>query len=128
MRLGIHLPQAGDQAQPEDHPDAWLVTATIITTSAPDELGQIHDRMPMVIRPESWADWLDPANTEPGDLQALLAPAMAGGLATYPVSTAVNSVRNNGPELIEPLPADRTALGPPPSSTGPPRSAGRAGD
>jgi len=118
-----------DRQFPDGDPDAWLWTATIITTSAPDELGQIHDRMPMVIRPESWADWLDPANTEPGDLQALLAPAMAGGLATYPVSTAVNSVRNNGPELIEPLPADRTApLGPPPSSTGPPRSAGRAGD
>ena len=44
----------------EDDPDAWLWTATIITTSAPDELGMIHDRMPMVIDPASWADWLDP--------------------------------------------------------------------
>lgn len=118
-----------DRQFPDGDPDAWLWTATIITTSAPDELGQIHDRMPMVIRPESWSDWLDPANTEPGDLQALLAPAMAGGLATYPVSTAVNSVRNNGPELIEPLPADRTApLGPLPSGTGPPPATGRAGE
>jgi putative SOS response-associated peptidase YedK len=133
-----------DRQFPDGDPDAWLWTATIITTSAPDELGQIHDRMPMVIQPESWSDWLDPANTEPGDVQALLAPAMTGGLATYPVATTVNSVRNNGPELIEPLPADRTApLGPPgpagasparagaacaPSaSTGPPPRLGRAG-
>ncbi|HEU5416321.1 MAG TPA: SOS response-associated peptidase [Streptosporangiaceae bacterium] len=118
-----------DRQFPDGDPDAWLWTATIITTSAPDELGQIHDRMPMVIRPESWSDWLDPANTEPGDLQALLAPAMAGGLATYPVSTAVNSVRNNGPELIERLPADRTApLRPLPSGTGPPPATGPAGE
>ena len=55
----------------------------------------------MVIEPDSWADWLDPANNDAADLSALLAPAMASGLATYPVSTEVNSVRNNGPQLIE---------------------------
>jgi putative SOS response-associated peptidase YedK len=94
-----------DKAVPDGDPDAWLWTATIITTSAPDELGQIHDRMPMVIAPQSWADWLDPANSDADDLRALLAPAAARGLATYPVSTEVNSVRNNGPELMQPVPA-----------------------
>ena len=92
-----------DRAVPDGDPDAWLWTATIITTSAPDELGQIHDRMPMVIAPESWADWLDPGNRDTSDLRALLAPAAARGLATYPVSTEVNSVRNNGPELMQPV-------------------------
>ena len=52
--------------------DAWLWTTTIITTSAPDELGMIHDRMPMIIDSGSWADWLDPANTDVADLRALL--------------------------------------------------------
>jgi putative SOS response-associated peptidase YedK len=98
-----------DRAVPDGDPDAWLWTATIITTSAPDELGKIHDRMPMVIAPQSWADWLDPANSDVSDVQALLAPAVARGLASYPVSTAVNSVRNNGPDLIEPVPADQVA-------------------
>ena len=88
---------------PDDHPAAWLWTSTIITTSAPDELGRIHDRMPMVIRPEFWADWLDPGNDDTGDLLGLLAPAGSGGLISRPVSTAVNSVRNNGPRLIEPV-------------------------
>jgi putative SOS response-associated peptidase YedK len=94
-----------DKAVPDGDPDAWLWTATIITTSAPDELGQIHDRMPMVIAPESWADWLDPGNSDTSDLRALLAPAAARGLATYPVSAEVNSVRNNGPELVQPVTA-----------------------
>jgi putative SOS response-associated peptidase YedK len=92
-----------DAALPEDHERAWLWTATIITTSAPDELGKIHDRMPMVIEPDRWPDWLDPANNDPADLRALLAPAAVSGLISYPVSTAVNAVRNNGPQLIERL-------------------------
>src|ERR1700722_5876019 len=51
-----------DRQFPDGDPDAWLWTATIITTTAADEVGQIHDRMPMTIAPGSWADWLDPAN------------------------------------------------------------------
>jgi putative SOS response-associated peptidase YedK len=98
-----------DRSVPDEDPYAWLWSATIITTTAPDELGEIHDRMPMVIPPDSWADWLDPANTDVADLRALLAPAMASGLATYPVSTEVNSVRNNGPQLIEQIEIDRVA-------------------
>ena len=90
-----------DSSLPDDHERAWLWTATIITTSAPDELGRIHERMPMVIQPDRWQDWLDPAANDPADLIALLAPAASIGLTSYPVSTAVNSVRNNSPELIE---------------------------
>jgi putative SOS response-associated peptidase YedK len=89
-----------DRAIAGDDPAAWLWTAAIITTTAPDELGEIHDRMPMVIDPASWADWLDPANTDAADVRALLAPAATTGLISYPVSLAVNSVRNNGPELV----------------------------
>jgi putative SOS response-associated peptidase YedK len=98
-----------DRAAARDDPDAWLWTTAIITTSAPDELGEIHDRMPMVIDRASWTDWLDPANTDASDVRALLAPAAAGGLTSYPVSLAVNSVRNNGPGLVEP--ADPVASG-----------------
>ena len=92
-----------DRDRPDDDEDAWLWTATIITTRAADEVGQIHDRMPMVIEPDRWADWLDPALTSTGDLHDLLAPAVSAHLASYPVSTEVNAVRHNGPQLIEPL-------------------------
>jgi putative SOS response-associated peptidase YedK len=91
---------------PDDHEDAWYWSGSIITTQATDEIGRIHDRTPMVIAPDDWADWLDPANNEKGQVTTLMRPAMlsgAGGLASHPVSTAVNSVRNNGPSLIEPL-------------------------
>ena len=90
-----------DRSLPEGDPAAWLWTAAVITTTAPDELGEIHDRMPMVIDRASWGDWLDPANTDAADVRALLAPAAAYGLMSYPVSLAVNSVRNNGPELVK---------------------------
>ena len=92
-----------DDALPPDHERAWLWTAAIITTQATNDVGQIHDRMPMVITREHWADWLDPDNTDPSQFQAAMLPAMAGGLTSYPVSMAVNTVRNNGPELIKPL-------------------------
>jgi putative SOS response-associated peptidase YedK len=102
-----------DEALPDDHERAWLWTAAIITTNATDDVGQIHDRMPMVIAPQAWADWLDPGTSDPGQLQATMVPAMAGGLTSYPVSMAVNSVRNNGPELIKPLPASADEERPP---------------
>jgi putative SOS response-associated peptidase YedK len=92
-----------DPAVAGQDPASWLWTATIITTSAPDEIGVIHDRMPMIIDPERWSDWLDPAVSDVADVRALLVPAAVSGLRTYPVSTQVNSVRNNGPQLIEPL-------------------------
>jgi putative SOS response-associated peptidase YedK len=63
-----------------------------------------------VIEAGSWADWLDPANGDAEALLALLAPAAADGLASYPVSRVVNSVRNNGPELIEPVDLTRPEL------------------
>ena len=96
-----------DETRPADDDGAWLWTAAIITTQATDDVGQIHDRMPMVITPDHWADWLDPDQSEPGQLTATMQPAMAGGLTSHPVSMAVNSVRNNGPDLIVPLSADQ---------------------
>ena len=84
-------------------PSAWLTSVTIITTRATDRLGHIHDRMPMVIPPESWATWLDPSLEDPQQARDLLTVTAADALEAYAVSTAVNTVANNAPELIEPL-------------------------
>ena len=96
-----------DGSVPPEDPAAWLWTASIITTDAPDEIGKIHDRTPLMIARDSWDDWLDPANKDKELLMAMMLPATSsstGGLTSRAVSTAVNSVRNNGPDLIEPLP------------------------
>ncbi len=82
--------------------DDWLVTTCVLTTDAPDELGRIHDRMPLLVPHENWAAWLDPEHKPTGDL---VVPAMSMGLEAYPVSTEVNNVRNNGRQLTDPLPA-----------------------
>lgn len=95
-----------DPDRADDDSDAWLWSATIITTEASDEVGRIHDRMPMVVPRDNWAVWLDPHRTDVTELRGLLVPAMSGRLTAYPVSTAVNNVRNNGPELVEAMPAE----------------------
>ena len=95
-----------DKSVPDDHPQAWLWTTVIITTQAEDEVGRLHDRMPMVVNPARWGEWLDPANNDAPHVHSLLTPAAASGLASYPVGTDVNYVRNNGPGLITPLNSD----------------------
>ncbi|MEV0585822.1 SOS response-associated peptidase [Nonomuraea sp. NPDC050310] len=95
-----------DPSRDDDDPLKWLVTCTVITTTGEDEAGRIHDRMPMMIEPAKWAEWLDPKLTDPKTVSGLLVPADAGRLAVYPVSTDVNNVRNNSPELVKPLPPE----------------------
>jgi putative SOS response-associated peptidase YedK len=85
-------------------PDAEPVrTFTIITTTANATLAPIHDRMPAILLPSAWEAWLAPTPAEPGELLALLAPAPDDILERFPVSRRVNSVRNEGPELVVPL-------------------------
>jgi putative SOS response-associated peptidase YedK len=82
----------------------WIWSCTVITTAATDDVGRIHDRMPMIVQPDRWEAWLDPGLTEAEEVRSLLVPEMAGTMEAYPVSKAVNNVRNNGAELIQPLP------------------------
>jgi putative SOS response-associated peptidase YedK len=95
-----------DPTRDEDDPQRFAWTCTVITTSAEDSVGHIHDRMPLMVPRERWSAWLDPTSSSVDDLVRLLVPAAPGRLEAFPVSTQVNSVRNNGPELVEPLPAE----------------------
>lgn len=93
------------KADPEDR-TAWLWTCTVLTTTAEDDVGRIHDRMPLMVPPERWAEWLDPEANDPAAATEMLVPAAPGALDAWPVQKLVNKVSNNGPELIEPIPAD----------------------
>jgi putative SOS response-associated peptidase YedK len=83
----------------------WVPSCSVVTTRASDQLSPIHNRMPVILRGETWRTWLDPDIREPGELLSLLEPA-EDALDIVPVSPLVNCVRNNGPELIEPLDPD----------------------
>ena len=61
----------------------------------------IHDRMPVILKEEDFATWLDPENEDAKDLLAMLKPADPAPLAMHEVSRQVNSQRNDGPELLE---------------------------
>ena len=76
--------------------------------AATDAAGHIHDRMPMVVPRDAVDAWLDPTLTDPEQALALLGVTDAAALAAYPVSTLVNSVQNNEPALLDPLPDDDT--------------------
>jgi len=84
-------------------PELRLHSCTIITVPANSLLEPLHDRMPAILEPEELDLWLDPALQNPYQLATLLKPYPADLLEIYPVSTLVNSPRNNTPQVIEPL-------------------------
>ena len=78
-----------------------LRTYTIITTAANEDIAGLHDRMPLLLAESAWATWL---GEDTGAAAALMVPAPANTLRMWPVSRAVNRVRNNGAELVAPIP------------------------
>ncbi|WP_415853501.1 SOS response-associated peptidase [Sinomonas sp. G460-2] len=110
----LHAPESGllafaalfenwpDPSLPPDHPERWLRTCTIITGPASDTLGYIHDRTPLIVPQDFWADWLDPETKSEADVRSLIDAIPEPHLVPRVVGSLVNSVQNNGPELIEP--------------------------
>lgn len=86
--------------------DTWhddkitIQSCSIITQQATGSLATIHDRMPVVIQPAAYSHWLDPSLDNTDELTALLSEDNAIPFTFWPVSTAVNSPRNDGPDLI----------------------------
>lgn len=92
-----------DADQGSGNGEAPLRSCTIITTAANDTIAKLHDRMPVILPATAWATWLAPDNDDLETLGKLLVPAPSELITTYPVSTLVNSVRNKGAELLEPV-------------------------
>lgn len=83
-----------------------METAAIVTTRANRTLSPIHERMPVVVAPEAFDFWLDCANVDALTATALIAPALEDVLEAREVSSAVNRVANDAPELIAPVPVE----------------------
>ena len=92
-----------DPSLAEDEPGAWLTTYSIITTAAEPGLDRIHDRQPLVLERSDWDDWLSPTVNDLARVKLHLDFSGRGRFDAYPVSAAVNSSRNNGAQLLEPL-------------------------
>lgn len=85
-------PQSGD----------WIRTCSILTTSSVGPIAQIHDRMPVVLPSAVWDPWLDRELTDPEHALGLISSFDPELIMEHPVSSKVNSVRNNGPDLRDP--------------------------
>jgi len=77
-------------------------TAAIMTTSPNELLASVHDRMPVILDRDALEVWLDP-ESDLGHVRSLLCPAPPANLRMWPVSTAVNRVASDGPELLAPI-------------------------
>lgn len=90
---------------------ARLFTCSIVTTTANELVAQLHSRMPVVLDESDWDGWLD-EGAQPARLRGMLHPTPESVLEIYPVGLAVNNVRNNGPDLLDPLVEPSSALAP----------------
>jgi putative SOS response-associated peptidase YedK len=92
-----------DPTLSDDDPNRWLWTCTIITQQATDLLGLIHDRNPVIVPTELHQQWLDCSSEDPDTARRILDQIPEARLEPDVVSSAVGNVRNNGPELIQPI-------------------------
>jgi putative SOS response-associated peptidase YedK len=91
-------------------PDLWetwrskggerLRSFTIATTTPNELCAELHNRMPVVLKPDLWPMWLGEDTADPAQLKALLVPYPSEDMIAWPLSTRTGSVRNNDPSLI----------------------------
>ncbi|TQL01291.1 SOS response-associated peptidase [Cellulomonas sp. SLBN-39] len=90
-----------DPSKDDDDPARWLVSATVVTRASTGPLAAIHDRRPVLLPHDVHDAWLDPATGADAARAILDVPPPA--LVATPVSTRVNAVANDGPELLDPV-------------------------
>ncbi len=77
-------------------------SCTLLTTEPNRLLRPIHNRMPVILAPEDYPQWLDPAIQKPEQLAPLLRSYPSEPMAAHPVSTVVNDPTNDGPQCVRP--------------------------
>lgn len=80
-----------------------IISCTIITTKANDLTKKVHDRMPVILTSDNYDNWLDPKINDKEYLKSLLLPYPSDHMEAYPVSSLVNSPKNDIPEVLEPM-------------------------
>jgi putative SOS response-associated peptidase YedK len=82
----------------KDSNGKWVKTCSILTTTPNAVTSAIHDRMPVILEPESYDLWLDPGMTDVQVVSKRLKPYDAKAMGCYPVSTRINHVANDDEE------------------------------
>lgn len=80
-----------------------IESCTILTTSSNSLVAEIHDRMPVILKPDNYDLWLDPGFRDTASLSGILKPFDPTRMRRYPVSTRVNQVQNDDAECAKPL-------------------------
>jgi putative SOS response-associated peptidase YedK len=83
--------------------DRIHTSVTILTTAASQSVRKIHHRMPVILAPDTYENWLDPGLQDPETVNQMLNAGHVTELDSHPVSKMVNQVRNNSPECIKPI-------------------------
>ncbi|OEH94079.1 SOS response-associated peptidase [Bacillus solimangrovi] len=100
LKSGELFAMAGLWEQWKSPAGETIYSCSIITTKPNELVSHIHDRMPVIIKPNEEVSWLNPNNNDTDILNRLLKPYPAHLMEAYPVSTLVNSPKNNTLELI----------------------------
>lgn len=104
LRSGRPFAFAGLWERWKDSEGSVIESCTLLTTRPNELVRPLHNRMPVILDPHTYALWLDPEAQDVDVLRRLLAPYPSGEMDAYPVSRYVNSPRNEGPDCIVPLP------------------------
>ncbi len=80
-----------------------IESCTLLTTDANEQLAPLHHRMPVILEPQDYDEWLDPTVQKADPLLHLMRPLSGGELCAFPVSKVVNNPRNEEPMCVEPL-------------------------
>jgi putative SOS response-associated peptidase YedK len=83
-----------------------VLSCTILTCGPNNAMGELHDRMPVILAENDWPKWLGEQPTSEQDLLVLLRPCRDEDLKIWPVDKMVGNVRNNGPHLALPVPSN----------------------
>ncbi|MEL6263499.1 MAG: SOS response-associated peptidase [Cyanobacteria bacterium J06626_6] len=109
IQMGIHVGDrslfgmAGLWEIWESGDGSYLESCTILTTEPNDLMKSIHNRMPVIVPPQDYDQWLEPGDRSREALQSLLRPYDSEAMSAYPVSTTVNNPRNELAACIEPV-------------------------
>jgi putative SOS response-associated peptidase YedK len=84
----------------------WIRSFAIVTTTPNELCARLHNRMPVMLKPDAWPAWLGEEPADLSQLKSLLGPYRSDEMICWPVDARVGSVKNNDASLIEPIAAE----------------------